>query len=73
MKKLVFFLALATTVAFSACGNKESKTETTEETPVEDVVVVEETVAANDSVVVEEVVEETAEATETVATEEVAE
>lgn len=72
MKKLVFFLALATTVAFSACGNKESKTETTEETPVEDVVV-EETVAANDSVVVEEVVEETAEATETVATEEVAE
>jgi len=53
MKKLVLFMAVATAVAFAACGNNEEATEeVVEEAPVE------EAAPAEEEVVVEEVAEE---------------
>ncbi len=58
MKKLVLFFAVATAVAFASCGNKEAKTEATEEVvAVEEVAVVEEVAA--DTTIVEEVAADT--------------
>lgn len=73
MKKLALFLAVATTVAFSACTSKENKTASTDETTPAEVEVVAETVEATDSVVVTDVVEATEEAADAVVEETVVE